>query len=895
MYKKYIIFPIIVLSLNSCNSMKHQDHEQAWLDPSLPADIRASELLEAMTLEEKISLLSETAPEIQRLNIAAYNYGNEALHGLVRPGKATVFPQAIALGATFNPELIQEMAVAISDEARAKHNASGGKMDKYSLKGRSSGTLTVWSPTINMARDPRWGRTAETYGEDPFLTSQTGVAFVKGLQGDDPKHIKVAATPKHFAANNEEDNRFSCKAEIPERWLHDYYLQPFRKAVTEGKCLSVMSSYNAINGVPSTANHWLLTDMLRNQWGFNGYVVSDCGAISHLYDRHNYVGSLEEAAAAALNAGCDLECGSWCTYPYVYENYTNKALEAGLIEEATIDTAVARILRGRFLLGLFDPIESGPYGHITEEVIGSKKHQELALEICRQSIVLLKNDPVNGKKLLPIDRNKTKSIAVVGPNADVLQFGDYSGIPLNEAVAPLQGIINKVGDKVKVNPAVWIPQNVGSYTIPKDYFYLDKEKKDRGIAGEYYSNTNMEGAPTAKRADEQLNFEWINQPPDPNVPVGKFSGRWSGYLDIRITGKYRFDLNVSDGVRFYVDGKLLIDHWVEKSDKRFAQEEGEKNQWDQSIFIKARKDTASVWLKKGKMVPVKVEFFHEAGEAKAILNWETPPVPKDEIFADEIKAAANSELVIAVLGLGKQIEMEGRDKKNLDLPADQIAMVKAIQKVNNNIVILLINGSPVAISDLDENQPAIVEAWYPGEQGGNGIADVLFGDYSPSGRLPLTFYKSDRQLPPMDDYDVSKGRTYLFMKEKPLYPFGFGLSYTQFGYQDLKVEKDGQNEETVLRVVFNLSNTGNYNGDEVAQVYVKHLDSKLVQPIKQLKGFKRTSVLKGETKQVQVEIPVKELKYWDTESGKFILESGKYEIMVGASSEDIRLRKPFIL
>lgn len=887
----YLVILVTWVIFFSCTGTKQQTDEQVWLNPSLPADIRAAELLEAMTLEEKISLLSETAPEIERLNIAAYNYGNEALHGLVRPGKATVFPQAIALGATFNPELIREMASAISDEARAKYNASGGKMDEYSLKGRSSGTLTVWSPTINMARDPRWGRTAETYGEDPFLTSQTGVAFVKGLQGDDPKHIKVAATPKHFAANNEEDNRFYCKAEIPERWLHDYYLQPFRKAVTEGKCLSVMSSYNAINGVPSTANHWLLTEMLRNQWGFIGYVVSDCGAISHLYDRHNYVGTLEEAAAAALNAGCDLECGSWCTYPYVYENYTKKALEAGLIEEATIDTAVVRILRGRFLLGLFDPIESGPYGHITEDVVASKKHQELAREICRQSIVLLKNDPVNGEKLLPIDRNKIKSIAVIGPNADVLQFGDYSGIPFNEAVTPLQGIINKVGDKVKINPAVWIPQNVGFYSIPKEYFFLDKEKTKKGLAGEYFSNTDLAGEPSSERIDEQLNFEWINQPPDPSVPVGEFSARWSGYLDIQITGKYHFDFNVSDGVRFYIDGKLLIDHWREKQDKRYAAEEGETNQWNQDIFSKSRKDTATIWLEKGMTVAVTIEFFHKTGEAKAILNWETPPVPKKEIFAFEKMAAAKSELVIAVLGLGKQIEMEGRDKKNLNLPADQTELIRSIQKINKNLIIILINGSPVAISEMNKNQPAIVEAWYPGEQGGNAIADVLFGDYSPSGRLPLTFYKNDNQLLPMDEYDISKGRTYMFLNEKPLYPFGYGLSYTQFGYGNLEVEKERQNGEAVLRVVFDLSNTGNFDSDEVAQVYVRHLDSRLIRPIKQLKGFKRTSLLKGETKQVQVEIPFNELKYWDTKSGEFILEPGKYEIMVGASSEDIRLRK----
>jgi beta-glucosidase-like glycosyl hydrolase len=690
-------------------------NDSIYKDSTRPLNIRVISLLSQLTLPEKISLLSETAPGIPRLGILKYYHGNEALHGVVRPGKFTVFPQAIGLASTWNPDLIFKVSSAISDEARGRWNelAQGkNQLDKY------SDLLAFWSPTINMARDPRWGRTPETYGEDPFLTSKLAVQFVKGLQGNDPRYLKVVSTPKHFAANNEEHNRFECNANISEKNLREYYLPAFEACIREGKAQSIMTAYNSINGIPCTANKWLVTDILRKEWGFAGYVVSDCGAPGNLFDTHHYATSREDAAAMAMNAGVDLECSGYCEGCYIYRDFLIKAYKSGKVSESQIDSAAFHVLRARFKLGLFDDPASVPYNKISPSVIGCREHKDLALETARQSIVLLKNND----EILPLSIHKLKRIAVLGINAATCEFGDYSGSPINEPISPLQGIHNKAGNKVEVK------------TLP-----------------------------------------------------------WQG----------------GEGNTYLAEKQLVKD----------------------------------------------------------------------------------CDVVIAVLGINKSIEMEGLDRTSLDLPADQMQFLKEIYSINKNIIVVLVAGSSLAINWINDSIPAIVNAWYPGEQGGNALADILFGDYNPAGRLPLTYYNSLGELPDFNDYAIEKGRTYQYFKGKALYPFGFGLSYTTFEYSDLSVIMQDQS----VRINFKLGNTGKMDGDEVVQAYIQYPQALNSTPLKRLKAFKRIHLEKGKNENVLLEIDIASLRVFDEHQKKMILPKGRYEVWVAASLEDVRLKGEFLI
>jgi beta-glucosidase len=683
-------------------------------NPAADIENRVNNLISLMTVQEKISLLNEVAPAIPRLGVPKYDHGNEALHGVVRPGKFTVFPQAIGLSATWNPDLIYRVSDAISDEARARWNELGQGKDQ---KEKYSDLLAFWSPTVNMARDPRWGRTPETYGEDPYLTSRIGVAFVRGLQGNDPKYLKVVSTPKHFAANNEEHNRFECNAVISERALRSYYLPAFKALVTEGKAAAIMSSYNAINGVPNTANRWLLTDVLRNEWGFDGYVVSDCGAPGHVIDKHKYTATREDAAAVSMKAGLDLECSGYCPECYIYRDYLPRAYDMGKVTGAEIDRALSRVLKARFKLGLFDDPSLNPYTKIPPSLVGCPDHQQLALETARQSIVLLKNE----KSMLPLDIKKLKRIAVLGINANTCEFGDYSGVPLNNPVSPFEGISKKAGPEIKVETLPWLP----------------------------------------------------NQPQGPGA------------------------------------------------------------------------------------------------------------------YTREKKLAAGSDLVIAVMGINKTIEMEGLDRTSLELPSDQTLFLQAIHQVNKNIIVVLVAGSSLAIPWIQENIPAIVNAWYPGEQGGNAIADVLFGDYNPAGRLPLTFYNAVEELPPFDDYDVFKGRTYMYFEGKPLYPFGYGLSYSTFEYSNISVEQKSIRIRDTLKVTIDIKNMGPFDGDEVVQLYLRNHNPVGKMPDKRLRAFQRISLKAGEVKTLTFSLTRDDLAFWNS-ANEFELKQGIYKILVGASSADIR-------
>ncbi|NEW83581.1 MAG: beta-glucosidase [Mariniphaga sp.] len=825
-------------------------------NPEATIDNRVNDLLDRMTVYEKMQILIEVAPAIPRLGIAKYDHGNEALHGVVRPGKFTVFPQAIGLAATWNPYLIYQVSTSISDEARARWNElEQGKNQTQKF----SDLLAFWSPTVNMARDPRWGRTAETYGEDPFLTSRIGVAFVKGLQGDDPRYLKIVSTPKHFAGNNEEHNRFECKAVMSERALRSYYLPAFQALVTEGKAESIMSAYNAINGIPCTANRWLLTDILRNEWGFNGYVVSDCGAPGFLYSPHNYAPTREDAAAMAIKAGLDLECSGYCNECYIYRDYLPKAYAIGKVTEPEINRAASRVLRARFKLGIFDDSGLNPFTKIKPSVIGSKEHQQLALETARQSIVLLKNS----KNILPLDLKKIRSIAVFGINAATCEFGDYSGTPLNDPVSPLQGIINKEGKRVKVNTLPWIGKITQQEVIPSGYFESGGKDK-KGLKTEYFASEDLNGIPT-QGISENILFDPANQPPNPAIPKAPMSVRWTGTLVPQVSGNYILAIKKSGGSKLYIDEKLLIDNWT--NDKEI--------------------DTVHVDLKAGKTYSVKVEYASRDGKTFCSLSWKTPEKKSGEAYLAEQQLARKSDVAIVVLGVNKSIEMEGRDRTTLELPIDQQQFIKDIYKANHKTIVVLVAGSSLAVNWIQENVPAVVNAWYPGEQGGNAIADVLFGDYNPAGRLPLTYYKSTGDLPAFDNYEVFNGRTYMYFQKEPLFPFGFGLSYTNFTYSNIRIDKPSIEVTDTIRVSLDIQNTGKYDGDEVVQLYLKYPESAEKMPQKQLKAFKRISLKKAESQNVTFLLSKKDLAFWNTQN-EFKVNPGSFKIQIGASSGDIR-------
>lgn len=824
---------------------------EPYKDMTLPVETRAKDLLGRLTVKEKISLLYATSPGIERMGIDKYYMGNEALHGVIRPGKFTVFPQAIGLASMWNPEMQYKIATVASDEGRARWNElERGKKQLAQF----CDLLTYWSPTVNMARDPRWGRTPETYGEDPFLTGVLGTQFVKGLQGNDPRYLKCVSTPKHFAANNEEHNRFECQADISETNLREYYFPAFERCVKEGNAQSIMTAYNAINGVPCTVNNWLLKKVLRQDWGFDGYVVSDCGAPGLVMWNHRYAKTPEASAMMCLQAGLDVECGD-----YIYKSALLDAYKQYMVTEEQIDSAAYRVLRARMRLGMFDDPDAVPYNHLDPSIVGCKEHRALALEAARQSIVLLKND----RSTLPLNPKKYKKIAVVGINAANHEFGDYSGEPVNEPVSVLEGIRNRVGNDAEVLYEPWISNEEG-------YQLLSGVNFPNGLKGEYFGNPNFEGAPKV-RTDKNINFEPANQAPDPFLPKSPMSIRWTGDLAPTVTGEYVLNFTSDDGVRVWLDDKLILEDWTvhPKHDEK-----------------------AIVNLEKGKTYKLRVDYFDNGGDCIARLNWLVPGAGSnmfEELYGGAARIVKEADMVIAVMGINQSIEREGQDRNSLGLPKDQEMFLRVAYKVNPNIVLVLVAGSSMGIEWESENLPAIIDAWYPGEQGGTAVAEVLFGDCNPAGRLPLTFYRSTDDLPDFNDYDVKNNRTYMYFTGKPLYAFGHGLSYTKFDYRNLKVSDSGD----CITLSFNIRNSGRRDGDEVAQVYIRFPEIEGVKtPIKQLKGFKRVNIRKGATEKVEITVPKSELRLWDDSAKQFYTPKGTYDFLVGKSSDNIVLQSP---
>jgi beta-glucosidase len=828
-----------------------------YKDPNLPLEKRVDDLVSRMSLEEKISQLGHTADSVPRLGIPEYNWWNEGLHGVARAGVATVFPQAIGLAATFDDTLIHQDASAISTEFRAKYNVTkgkGGSTDWY--KG-----LTVWSPNINIFRDPRWGRGQETYGEDPYLTARLGVAFVTGLQGDDPKYLKVVATPKHFAVHSgPEATRHEVDVPASRHDIEDTYLPAFRAAVIEGKADSVMCAYNSLNGQPACANSALLEEHLRKDWNFQGYVVSDCAAIEDISRHHHFTPTMEQGVTAAFKTGTDLVCGE---PPQSRVNLERTALlnavHQGLLTEDDINRAVHRLFMARFRLGMFDPPANVPWSHLGAADNDSPAHRQLALKTARESIVLLKNE----SGLLPLKHPYSK-IAVIGPNADSLDAleGNYNGTP-SRPVTILAGVRQRFP-----NSHVTYVQGTGligtvTSPIPGTVLFSDATGAHHGFKGEYFNNTKLEGSPTLSRTDNTVNFTWGFTGVSPEL-VKNYSARWTGALIPAETADYIVGFTGQDGYRVWVDDGLVADDWTPHRP--------------------ATTNTKSIHLEKGRQYAVKIEYFQTVRSAEARFVWGIPGRQEE----DALKAAQNADLVVMVLGLSARVEGEemkvhaegfsAGDRTSINLPAPQEQLLERIATLGKPTILVLTNGSALAVNWANDHVPAILEAWYPGESGGTAVAEAIAGDFSPAGRLPITFYKSVDDLPKFDDYSMT-GRTYRYFNGEPLYPFGYGLSYTSFRYDRARVDSQHVDATSTVHISVDVTNTGSMAGDEVVQLYIAHPEIPGA-PIRSLVGFKRIHLLRGQHRTVSFALSGRDLSIVD-ETGKRRIVPGAVTLWIG--------------
>lgn len=853
----------VLCILVGCTNTKSKNGQENNTPPNF--EQKAKELVAAMTLEEKVSQMNYESPAIERLGIPEYNWWNECLHGVARAGKATVFSQAIGLAATFDRDQMTKISEAISDEARAKHHefASRGKRGIYQ-------GLTFWTPNINIFRDPRWGRGMETYGEDPYLAGELAVRFIKGLQGDDPHYLKLVATAKHFAVHSgpEVDRHRFDAVPSPQDFLNTYSPH-FEKVVKEAGVYSIMCAYNSYYGKPCCGNEQL-SGLLRNDWGFDGYIVSDCWAIRDFYDEgaHEISADAKEASAMAVKAGTDLNCGS--SYPALVE-----AVNSGLITEEELDVSLERLLIARLKLGLFAPEGAVKYENIPYDVVDSEKHRLLALETARKSIVLLKNE----NNTLPLDKNKVKKIAVIGSNADDLEvlLGNYNGYP-TDPITPLEGIKQKlpnaqvtyaVGCKLAEGLPVFEP-------IPQSVLFTDTSLKEKGLQAEYYDNIAFEGTPKHMRIDKTVDFTWRTTPPFDDMSYDAYSVRWTGILSVDKTGNYALGGEAFSSMKLFLDDELLMQRQDVHHPKKIYE---------------------YVRLEGGKRYKIKFECVQNNTDHSIMrLLWESP---KADLEKEAIDIAQEADAVILCMGISPLLEGEemkvkvdgfsGGDRVHTKLPKTQTELIKKIQALNKPTVLVLLNGSALSINWENENIPAIIEAWYPGQAGGTAIADVIFGDYNPAGRLPVTFYKDINDIPPFSDYNM-KGKTYRYFKGEPLYEFGYGLSYTTFKYSNLEMPETLEaGEDLVVKV--DVENTGSLDGEEVVQLYVQNPNADAFNPHKTLAGFERLSFTSGEKKTLTFKVNKDQLSVVDAK-GQKVVQPGEYQISVGgAQPSDSRIKQ----
>ena len=831
--------------------------------PTTDTQKRVAALVGKMTLEEKVSQMQNDASAIPRLKVPAYNWWSEGLHGVARSGYATVFPQAIGLAATWDGRLIHQVADVISTEARAK-NGEALRGDNHSIYYG----LDIWSPNINIFRDPRWGRGQETYGEDPFLTGHLGVAFVEGLQGDDPMYYKTIATPKHFAVHSGPENtRHTANVDPSAHDLEDTYLPAFRATVTQAKAGSVMCAYNAVDGEPACANTMLLQDRLRKDWGFEGYVTSDCAAITDIAVGHRYSPDLEHAAVAAVRAGTDTSCGK--EYAVLV-----KAVQDGLISEKEIDRSVSRLFTARFELGLFDDSTKVKYAQIPFSEDDSAAHRELALQTAEKSIVLLKNDGI-----LPL--KKSLKIAVIGPNAASLAAieGNYNAVP-SQPILPLDGIEHAFGAK-NVEYAQGSPY-VSELTVPVPRTLLHPSQGDSrfGLKGEYFDNAEFQGTPTMARVDQQVAFDWNSATPHKGISPLHFSVRWTGTIQAPVAGDYDFSFTLAhcypcgdaESVKVYFDDKPLFDEQVPAAESRSS-------------------GLRPFTLHFGDAKPhaFRIEYAHNAPlfGAGITLNWK-PPIDTEREAA--VGAAKDSDVVVAFVGLSPELEGEempvhvegfdGGDRTSIELPAVQEKMLEAVAATGKPLVVVLMNGSALAVDWAKGHANAVVEGWYPGEEGGDAIANVLTGATNPAGRLPITFYASTKDLPPFDDYSMI-GRTYRYYAGTPLWGFGYGLSYSKFAWTNLKLSAVSLKAGDSVLVDADVQNTSDRAGDAVSELYLTPPKDP-ISPRLALVGFERSNLAPHAKQHVHFVVDSRALSTVDAK-GIRAVRAGNYVVHLGGA------------
>ncbi len=850
-------------------------------DPSLPIDKRVDDLVGRLSLEEKVSQLIDRAAPIPRLDIPAYNWWNEGLHGIARSGFATMFPQAIGNAATWDESLVHSIGEVVSTEARAKYNdaIAHGNHDRYY-------GLTIWSPNINIFRDPRWGRGQETYGEDPFLTSRLGTAFVEGIQGNDPKYFRAIATPKHYAVHSgPESTRHKANIDPTPHDLWDTYLPAFRATITEGHADSIMCSYNAVDNVPACASKMLLGEILRGDWHFPGFVTSDCGAIGDFSESygHHYSADFAAGSAAGILAGTDTDCGT------EYLKLTD-AVHKGLLTEAQLDVSVKRLFTARMKLGMFDPPEQVPFSKITYATVDSPEHAELALRAARESMVLLKNE----NHFLPLDPAKQQTIAVVGPLAGsrIALEGNYNAIPLHP-VLPIDGMQSEFGydHVVYAQGSPYIPG--GELPVPRTMLRAAGDSTVEGLEGQYFSHPGFDGAPTMVRIDNEIDFDWaFANPVEPrDTTTQAFAVRWIGAIRAPVaeTLNLQFRLPIcypcQDKLKFaiYLDGKQLEPSAPPTPTINKLPPSG-RNYGAIQHFDIPFADTRPHDLR--------IEYVQTGRISGAGLAFEW--TPSEKLLQDQaIEAAKKADVVVAFVGLTPRLEGEemkvnakgfsGGDRTDLELPEPQKQMLEAVAETDKPMVIVLLNGSALAVNWVKDNSRALLEAWYPGQSGGQAIAETLSGKNNPAGRLPVTFYTGVDQLPAFDDYSMAN-RTYRYFKGKPLYAFGDGLSYTTFAYSGLKLSPHTLKAGDTLTVEADVRNTGTVPGDDVAELYLTPPQSGLA-PKLALAGFQRLHLQPHEQKHIVFHLDPRTMSQVD-EMGIRAVIAGKYKISIGSSQPD---------
>ena len=853
-------------------------------NPNLPIEQRVDDLISRLTLEEKVSQLIDRATSIPRLGIPAYNWWNEGLHGIARSGFATLFPQAIGNAATWDVPLLHGIGEVVSTEARAKYNDAIEHRNHDRFYG-----LTIWSPNINIFRDPRWGRGQETYGEDPLLTSRLGVGFVEGIQGDDPHYYRAIATPKHYAVHSgPESTRHKVDVDPSQHDLWDTYLPAFRAAITEGKADSIMCAYNRVDQAPACGSKMLLGDILRGDWGFKGFVTSDCDAIDDFSqpDGHHYAPDQEHGSAQGILAGTDTDCGR------AYLALT-KAVQGKLITEAQLDLSLKRLFKARIELGMFDPPEKVPYASLPFSEVNSPEHAALALRAAQESMVLLKNEG----QFLPLKPEAGKTIAVIGPLAAsrIALEGNYNAIPLHP-VLPVDGIVSEFGQDHVIYAQGSPYVTGGEVPVPRTMLRAATDSTVDGLHGEYFAHSGFDGAPEMVRHDKEIDFDWAFANPVPSLSADStahsFAVRWTGAIVAPAAGTE--PLQVRLPFCFPCDGKLQFAIFVDG--KPLEPLPPGQGQMPGRLPPSGRNFGAiqhfEVPFADTRPHPLRIEYVQSGRIPGGGLAFEWIPDTK-HLQEEAIAAAEKADAVVAFVGLTPRLEGEemrvnakgfsGGDRTDIDLPEVQQQLLQAVAQAGKPMAVVLLNGSALAVNWAEQNAKAILEAWYPGQSGGQAIAETLSGKNDPAGRLPVTFYTGVDQLPPFEDYSMAN-RTYRYFKGKPLFAFGDGLSYTTFAYSTLKLSTEKLRAGETLTVEADVKNSGTVAGDEVAEVYLRPPQSALAAKIK-LAGFERVHLNAGQNRHLTFHLDPRALSEVD-EKGNRTVDAGEYQVFVGGSQPD---------